>query len=120
MPTQSTAIEHLTRRLIIALPEPYDEARAHYETLVPEVDSVRFLQRASWQATLELAEISAPHGFMRYYRGVALSGAPGVPLLPLRGALGDRYARQPVIVRWFFAHRLAALVCLLPGPPWLP
>jgi Domain of unknown function DUF302 len=68
MTNHTTAVEHPSRRLIIALPQPYDEARQLYETLVPEVDLARFFQMASWQATLELAEINAPHGFMRYYR----------------------------------------------------
>jgi hypothetical protein len=34
---------------------------------------------ANWQATVELAEINAPHGFMRYYRGdvtAAMAGSP--------------------------------------------
>jgi hypothetical protein len=62
-------IDHPSRRLVISLPLLYDEARAQYETLVPEVDHGRFFQLATWQATLELAEINAPHGFMRYYRG---------------------------------------------------
>jgi hypothetical protein len=64
----STAVDHPSRRLIVHLPRPYDEARELYETLVPEVDLARFGQMANWQATLELAEINAPHGFMRYYR----------------------------------------------------
>ena len=68
MTTNTTAIDHPSRRLIVALPAPYDEAREQYETLVPEVDLGRFFQMASWQATLELAEINAPHGFMRYFR----------------------------------------------------
>jgi hypothetical protein len=68
MTNQTTAVEHPSRRLIIALPQPYDDARQLYETLVPEADLARFFQMASWQATLELAEINAPHGFMRYYR----------------------------------------------------
>ncbi|MFB7502262.1 DUF302 domain-containing protein [Streptomyces broussonetiae] len=68
MTSRTTAVEHPARRLVVALPRPYDEAREQYETLVPEVDLARFLQTASWQATLELAEINAPHGFMRYYR----------------------------------------------------
>ena len=68
MTTSTTTIEHPSRRLVIALRRPYDEAREHYETLVPEVDFARFFQMASWQATLELAEINAPHGFMRYHR----------------------------------------------------
>jgi Domain of unknown function DUF302 len=68
MTALTTAVDHLSRRLLVALPQPYDQAREHYETLVPEVDLARFFQMASWQATLELAEINAPHGFMRYYR----------------------------------------------------
>jgi hypothetical protein len=64
----SSAVEHRSRRLIVHLPRPYDEARELYETLVPEADLARFGQMANWQATLELAEINAPQGFMRYYR----------------------------------------------------
>jgi uncharacterized protein (DUF302 family) len=66
--TVSTAVEHPSRRLVVHLPHLYDEARELYETLVPEVDLARFGQMANWQATLELAEINAPHGFMRYSR----------------------------------------------------
>ena len=79
MTTHATAIEHSARRLVVALPRPYDEARAQYEALVPEVDFARFFQMASWQAVLELAEINAPHGFMRYYRSditAAMAGSP--------------------------------------------
>ena len=68
MTVNTTAIDHADRRLVVALPRPYDEAREHYETLVPHVDSARFSQMGSWQATQELAEINAPHGFMIYYR----------------------------------------------------
>lgn len=68
MTTQSTSVEHLSRRLVIALPGTYDDARARYEELVPEIDTAQFIQMASWQATLDLAEVNAPHGFMRYYR----------------------------------------------------
>jgi hypothetical protein len=66
MTTNTIVIDHRSRRLVVALPALYDEAREQYETLVPEVDFARFFQMASWQATLELAEINAPHGFMRY------------------------------------------------------
>src|ERR1700744_1771934 len=68
MTTKTNAVDHPSRRLVVTLPQPYDDARELYETLVPEVDSARFFQMASWQATLDLAEINAPHGFMRYYR----------------------------------------------------
>src|ERR1700741_2608694 len=68
MTTHTTTIDHPSRRLVVGLPALYDAARDQYESLVPEVDLARFFQMASWQATLELAEINAPHGFMRYYR----------------------------------------------------
>ena len=68
MTTQSTAVDHPSRRLVVALPGSYDDVRTRYETLVPQADSARFYQMASWQATLDLAEINAPHGFMWYYR----------------------------------------------------
>ena len=79
MTTSTTAIDHADRRLVVALPRPYDEARAHYETLVPHADSARFSQMGSWLATQELAEINAPHGFMIYYRNdvtAAMAGSP--------------------------------------------
>src|ERR1700744_3232812 len=69
MTTKTTAVDHPSRRLVVALSAPYDAAREQYETLVPAVAFARFFQMASRQATLELAEINAPHGFMRYYRG---------------------------------------------------
>jgi hypothetical protein len=68
MTEHSTTVDHPSRRLVVALPDSYTTARTRYETLVPEADSARFYQMASWQATLDLADINAPHGFMRYFR----------------------------------------------------
>jgi Domain of unknown function DUF302 len=75
--TVNTAVDHPSRRLIVQLPHPYDEARELYEILVPEVDLARFGQMANWQATLELAKINAPHGFMRYYRSDVTAAMAG-------------------------------------------
>ena len=77
MTTVNTAVNHPSRRLIVHLPHPYDEARELYEIMVPEVDMARFGQMANWQATLELAEINAPHGFMRYYRSDVTAAMAG-------------------------------------------
>jgi hypothetical protein len=66
MTPRTIAFDHPSRRLVMALAQTYDEARERYESLVPEVDFARFSEMTSWQATLALAEINAPHGFMRY------------------------------------------------------
>ena len=38
MTSRNTAIDHPVRRLLIALPEPYDTAQEHYENLVELLD----------------------------------------------------------------------------------
>src|SRR6201998_4602242 len=81
MTTKTNAVDHPSRRLVVTLPQPYDDARELYETLVPEVNSARFFQMASWQATLELAEINAPHGFMRYARSDVTAAMASSPSL---------------------------------------
>jgi uncharacterized protein (DUF302 family) len=68
MMTTTTTADHPSRRLSVWLPDTYDAARTRFETLVPTADTTRFHQMGSWTATLELAEINAPHGFMRYHR----------------------------------------------------
>ena len=81
MTIHSTAVDHPSRRLVVALPQTYDEARGRYESLVPEVDFARFAEMASWQATVEFAKVNAPHGFMRYYRSditASMSGSPSM------------------------------------------
>ena len=49
----------------------------------------------------------------------AISMAVGIPFLPFWGALADRYARQPIIVRSFVAHLAAAVGMLLAGNIWV-
>jgi MFS family permease len=50
---------------------------------------------------------------------VAISSAVGLPVLPIWGALADRYARQPLIVRSFVAHLLAGVLAVLAGNVWV-
>jgi hypothetical protein len=65
MTTHNFAVDHSDWRLLIALPEPYDAAREHYETLIPAADYAGFYQMTSWQAVLELAKSQAPPGWPR-------------------------------------------------------
>lgn len=49
----------------------------------------------------------------------SVANAVGVPFLPLWGALADRYARQPVIVRSFVAYLVAGSVAMLAPTVWV-
>lgn len=50
---------------------------------------------------------------------VAASSAIGIPFLPLWGALADRSARQPIIVRSYLVELSAALIMLLARGFWV-
>src|SRR4051812_15860058 len=50
---------------------------------------------------------------------VSISSLVGLPFLPFWGALADRYARQPVLVRAFVMHLIAGIIALLAGNIWL-
>src|SRR5207244_7405547 len=43
---------------------------------------------------------------------VSISSLVGLPFLPFWGALADRYARKPVLVRSFVMHLLAGILAL--------
>ncbi|MGW4122371.1 DUF302 domain-containing protein [Nocardia sp. NPDC004711] len=78
MTTQHT-IEHRSRRMLITLSQPYEEALAVYEKLVPAIDPADFVRAGSWSEVLEIVKHTAPHGFMRYYTsdiGTAMMGSP--------------------------------------------
>lgn len=70
---------------------------------------------------LYLPGLGIPQADVAVWTGriVAVSGLVGIPFLPFWGALADRYARQPVIVRSYLVHFLAALVSLLAGNVWI-
>ena len=72
-------VEHSSRRLIVALPESYDDARTRYEQLAPVVDSEAFAAAHTWQEVLAVAERNAPYGFMVYFRGDVTAAVAGSP-----------------------------------------
>ena len=49
----------------------------------------------------------------------AVAGVVGIPFLPFWGALADRFARKPIIIRSFVVHMLAGLFCALAGNIWI-
>ncbi len=70
---------------------------------------------------LYLPKLGIPQDQVATWTGavVAITSAIGLPLLPFWGALADRYARQPIIVRSFVAHFLAGLGMVLSGSIWV-
>ncbi|WP_158166610.1 hypothetical protein [Mycolicibacterium smegmatis] len=63
------AHEHLCRRLAIALPGTFDEARARFERAVPVADELGYAAARSRQEAATVAQANAPYGYMRYRRG---------------------------------------------------
>lgn len=49
----------------------------------------------------------------------SVAGILGLPFLPFWGALADRYARKPVIVRSYGVLLLTALACAVAGNVWI-
>jgi MFS family permease len=70
---------------------------------------------------LYLPQLGVPESQVAGWTGAiaSISGILGLPFLPLWGALADRYARKPIIIRSFVAHLLAAMICLLARNVWV-
>ncbi|MEE6164203.1 MULTISPECIES: DUF302 domain-containing protein [unclassified Mycolicibacterium] len=80
MTRRSSAVDHPSRRLLIALPDEYDRARERYESLVPAVDLTSYDGASNWDEVVAKVKQQAPHGFLRYHSidvtpTMALSGA---------------------------------------------
>src|SRR5437868_15532056 len=70
---------------------------------------------------LHLPQLGVAAGQVAAWTGIitAVAGAAGIPFLPFWGALADRYARQPIIVRSFVAHVVAGLLAVAAGNVWM-
>jgi hypothetical protein len=63
-----TVVEHLNRRLLVGLPDDFDQARRRYEALVPAIDLASFAKAGNWDEVVAEARAQAPHGFLRYFQ----------------------------------------------------
>ncbi|RPJ51391.1 MAG: MFS transporter, partial [Chloroflexi bacterium] len=70
---------------------------------------------------LYLGELGVPEEEITRYVGItaAVVGFAGLPFLPFWGALADRYARKPVIVRSFVVYLVAGTAAMLAQSVWL-
>ncbi|BBY29909.1 DUF302 domain-containing protein [Mycolicibacterium sediminis] len=82
--TTNGSVEHANRRLIIPFDRDLADFVEQYEQVVPTADLAAFAALTSWQEHLDLAERTAPYGFMRYY-GVDLTAVFATASAPWTG-----------------------------------
>lgn len=97
----TSSTEHLSRRLVVVLPMSYDDARARYEAIVPTYDASAFAHAKSWNDTLDIAGVQAPHGFMLYAR---FDAAPMMVGSPSRGRATEYLMGNHTIAETMFRH----------------
>ncbi len=70
---------------------------------------------------LYLPVLGVPAGQVALWTGIiaAASSLAGLPFLPFWGALADRYARRPVIIRSFLVELVVCLICIFSRNVWL-
>ncbi len=70
---------------------------------------------------LYLPQLGVPLDDVARWTGLiaAATSAVGIPFLPFWGALADRYARQPIIIRSFAVYLVAGVLTLLARDLWL-
>jgi MFS family permease len=89
-------------------------------TLASFIEAIFWGQMSAF-TPLYLPHLGVPAGQVAAWTGIisAVAGAAGIPFLPFWGALADRYARQPLIVRSFVAHVIAGLIAVAAGNVWM-
>jgi MFS family permease len=88
-------------------------------TVASFIETIFWGQMSSF-TPLYLPHLGVPAGQVAAWTGIiaAVASALGIPFLPFWGALADRWARQPLIVRSYIAHMLAGLLAVLAGNVW--
>ena len=107
------------------MPDGQDAAPA-WKTLLALFTLASFIETLFWGQVigftpLYLTQLGVAPQAIATWTGTiaALSMALGLPFLPLWGALADRYARKPVIVRSFAAYLIAGIVTFLAPNVWI-
>src|SRR5579859_435969 len=97
-----------------------------WEWLLALYTLASFIEAVIWGQMSAFTPLYLPHlgvaaGQVAAWTGLisAVAGAAGIPFLPFWGALADRYARQPIIVRSFVAHMIAGLLAIAAGNVWM-
>jgi MFS family permease len=89
-------------------------------TLASLIETIFWGQMSAF-TPLQLPRLGVAPAQVPLWTGIiaAVAGAFGIPFLPFWGALADRWARQPLIVRSFVAHLIAGILAVLAGSVWV-
>lgn len=115
-------VAHQVNRMLIEMPDRFDEARRRYEEAAPQIGPDRLAdlveRRATWDEVLADADAQAPHGFLIYFRAddtpiMELAGDHGRCIQYLMGnhTIAERmYRHDPTVM--LYAPLRTALCCL--------
>ena len=94
-----TVVAHTAVRITVALNQPLSQAVARFEELVPVVDIDAFRQSRSWDETIQLANINAPMGLMRFWKldYAAILAGSGTPARSFGYLIGNQTIAEQMI-----------------------
>jgi len=97
--SDGTVVAHTAVRMTLALNQSLSQAIARFEELVPAVDIDVFRRSRSWDETIQLANINAPLGLMRFWKldyAAVLAGS-GTPARSFGYLMGNQTIAEQMI-----------------------
>ena len=97
--SDGTVVAHTAVRMTLALNQSLSQAVARFEELVPAVDIDVFRRSRSWDETIQLANINAPLGLMRFWKldyAAVLAGS-GTPARSFGYLMGNQTIAEQMI-----------------------
>ena len=97
--SDGTVVAHTAVRMTVALNQSLSQAVARFEELVPAVDIDVFRRSRSWDETIQLANINAPLGLMRFWKldyAAVLAGS-GTPARSFGYLMGNQTIAEQMI-----------------------
>jgi uncharacterized protein (DUF302 family) len=94
-----TVVAHTAVRMTLALNQSLSQAVARFEELVPAVDIDAFRRSRSWDETIQLANINAPLGLIRFWKldyAAVLAGS-GTPARSFGYLMGNQTIAEQMI-----------------------
>ena len=97
--SDGTVVAHTAVRMTLALNQSLSQAIARFEELVPAVDIDVFRRSRSWDETIQLANINAPLGLMRFWKldYAAVRAGSGTPARSFGYLMGNQTIAEQMI-----------------------